>query len=194
MDLRRYIDIICEAQRDPMDNPEFQKWFSGSKVVDDAGKPLVVYHGTAEPFQHHEKFPAYFTNNPAAASGYALYRGSWVGKEGSNVRPAYLKIRNPKQLGQLELNKHIKRMSGWTDWSMLNNKWIPRWKREGYDGVYLHHVLDPLDVLGDDEISSELQRYDQWVVFNADQIWPLYGSSADPRTPEEPQKKPWWKL
>ena len=27
------------------DTPEFKKWFGDSKVVDDNGKPLVVYHG-----------------------------------------------------------------------------------------------------------------------------------------------------
>ncbi|HOQ38529.1 MAG TPA: WYL domain-containing protein, partial [Acetivibrio sp.] len=29
---------------------EFNKWFEGSKVVDDKGKPLKVYHGTANSF------------------------------------------------------------------------------------------------------------------------------------------------
>ena len=26
----------------------FWKWFAGSKVTDDQGRPLVIYHGTAE--------------------------------------------------------------------------------------------------------------------------------------------------
>lgn len=29
-----------------LDNPNFMKWFKGSKVVDKNGKPLVVYHGS----------------------------------------------------------------------------------------------------------------------------------------------------
>src|SRR5690606_20304992 len=30
--------------------PAFKAWFGDSKVVDDQGKPLVVYHGTAADF------------------------------------------------------------------------------------------------------------------------------------------------
>jgi len=33
---------------DVFDSPEFQRWFGDSKVVDEAGKPLRVYHGTPE--------------------------------------------------------------------------------------------------------------------------------------------------
>lgn len=33
-------------KREVTDTPEFKRWFSGSKVVDADGKPLVVYHGT----------------------------------------------------------------------------------------------------------------------------------------------------
>ena len=31
-------------------SPEFKKWFKESKVVDETGKPLVVYHGTKDPY------------------------------------------------------------------------------------------------------------------------------------------------
>jgi hypothetical protein len=30
----------------PVDSPEFRRWFGASKVVDEAGQPLVVYHGS----------------------------------------------------------------------------------------------------------------------------------------------------
>ena len=30
----------------PLDNPAFAQWFGKSKVVDESGKPLVVYHGS----------------------------------------------------------------------------------------------------------------------------------------------------
>lgn len=32
------------------DSPQFKRWFGNSKVVDDEGNPLVVYHGGAEDF------------------------------------------------------------------------------------------------------------------------------------------------
>lgn len=64
--------------------PEFKKWFSNSKVVDDDGKPLVVYHGTRNEITEFdpekglsEDMPSwmikgtYFTDDPRQASGYA---------------------------------------------------------------------------------------------------------------------------
>jgi len=33
----------------PLDNPAFRRWFGTSKVVDERGEPLVVYHGTNAP-------------------------------------------------------------------------------------------------------------------------------------------------
>ena len=30
----------------PVDSPEFRRWFGDSRVVDERGEPLVVYHGT----------------------------------------------------------------------------------------------------------------------------------------------------
>lgn len=38
------------VQRDAIKTPEFKKWFGKSKVKDAKGKPLVVYHGTANQF------------------------------------------------------------------------------------------------------------------------------------------------
>ena len=32
------------------DTPAFREWFGNSKVVDESGKPLVVYHGTSGDF------------------------------------------------------------------------------------------------------------------------------------------------
>jgi tRNA nucleotidyltransferase (CCA-adding enzyme) len=61
-------------------SPEFRAWFEGSKVVDDNGLPLVMYHGTsAQGFTEFDKSKQnpralygpgfYFTENPKVASG-----------------------------------------------------------------------------------------------------------------------------
>ena len=34
-----------------INSPEFKKWFGNSKVVDENGKPLVVYHGSTKEFE-----------------------------------------------------------------------------------------------------------------------------------------------
>ena len=42
--------MLEEAEVSPLDNPAFRRWFGDSKVVDERGEPLVVYHGTAADF------------------------------------------------------------------------------------------------------------------------------------------------
>lgn len=75
--------------------PEFKQWFGDSKVVDNAGKPLRVYHGTnadIDTFRMANSITlkgAFFADNVDVANGYAG-DGS-----GANVVPTYLSIRNP---------------------------------------------------------------------------------------------------
>ena len=42
--------VRFSPMRGQTDTPEFKKWFGDSKVVDSKGKPLVVYHGTQNPW------------------------------------------------------------------------------------------------------------------------------------------------
>lgn len=81
-------------------SPEFQRWFAGSKVVDDAGLPLRVFHGTSayKDFDTFKKGSGhgtlgpgiYFTNDPDYAASYAN-KGGTMGR----LIPAYLRMRNP---------------------------------------------------------------------------------------------------
>lgn len=38
--------LLRETITTPLFNDNFERWFNGSKVIDDAGKPLICYHGT----------------------------------------------------------------------------------------------------------------------------------------------------
>jgi len=71
----------------------FRRWFGDSKVVDEKGEPLVVYHGTDEEFTVFDKKKMregrygkrfYFADTPERAKAY-----------GKNVMPVYLRITNP---------------------------------------------------------------------------------------------------
>lgn len=65
------------------ETPEFRKWFGDSKVVDDNGDPLVVYHGTGGDFDVFQDKPGmgaggrsarlgfFFSDSPGTASQYA---------------------------------------------------------------------------------------------------------------------------
>lgn len=62
------------------DTPEFKRWFGNSKVADENGEPIRVYHGTARPDRIGARFRksratsgpmSFFTEDPDLASGYA---------------------------------------------------------------------------------------------------------------------------
>lgn len=63
-----------DAKKNPQEAPNsqaFRRWFKGSKVVDEAGKPLVVYHGTKYDFAAFDKsLVGSFTNHPTATLGF----------------------------------------------------------------------------------------------------------------------------
>lgn len=99
-----------------LDTPEFKAWFGDSKVVDEKGRPRVVYHGTTKDFTKFDPkrmgsatsdgwFGSgfYFTESPDGAAMFATDRLG--GETGSRVVPAYLNIRRPFRLvsNQLEM-------------------------------------------------------------------------------------------
>lgn len=90
-----------------VDLPTFRNWFGDSKVVDEKGAPLVVYHGTTSDvesfnikdlsganFGDKSEGLAFFTNkrndHPDSASDYTE-----PGMPGGNVIPAYVSLKNP---------------------------------------------------------------------------------------------------
>jgi hypothetical protein len=106
--------------REAPDTPEFKQWFSGSKVVDEDGKPLVVYHGSPD-FIGNEftgkverKNRAgnvggyYFTPYADEASDYAADRKTSQYQEGSQVLPVYLNIKRPYIAGESRVTPAMK--------------------------------------------------------------------------------------
>jgi hypothetical protein len=78
-------------QKELTESSPFKKWFGDSKVVDENGKPLVVYHGTGKNFTEFDKnkLQFFFTDDPEIASLYSKSVGS------PNIMPVYLKIKRP---------------------------------------------------------------------------------------------------
>jgi hypothetical protein len=52
-------------------SPQFKKWFGNSKVVDENGKPKVVYHGTDKPDFDIFDPASWFSDSPIESSAYA---------------------------------------------------------------------------------------------------------------------------
>lgn len=76
----------------------FKRWFEGSKVVDDRGKPLTVYHGTDRDFKHFRvRDLGYHFGTLEQAErvlhGKTAFPRDYIG--GENIRPVYLAIKNP---------------------------------------------------------------------------------------------------
>jgi len=106
--------------RADIDTPEFRNWFGDSKVVDDAGEPLVVYHGsdiaidTLDPSKatQAERYSnvLFFSTDAETAgrfSGTISKKGVVRDRRGGrrrgaagrairpNITPVYLRIKNP---------------------------------------------------------------------------------------------------
>jgi hypothetical protein len=99
----------ADAKKKLTDSAEFRAWFGDSKVVDEGGEPLVVYHGTTKDFNQfgstgtRSTYDAgysgrgYYFGSSDTASTYAgtgpLAKGPAPG--GANVKPVYLSMQNP---------------------------------------------------------------------------------------------------
>lgn len=76
----------------------FWEWFGDSKVVDEQGRPLVVYHGTTASFDvfdpaRSKTTGVFFSAKPDYANIVAELDGARKGN--ANVMPAYVSIGNP---------------------------------------------------------------------------------------------------
>lgn len=90
-------------------SPEFYQWFKGSKVVDDEGNPLPVFHGTEShvpfdtprPWSHFGTSKAAFDRLIPSPAMYGLGTvGAKIKKEIEPARtmPVYLNIKNPLEV------------------------------------------------------------------------------------------------
>lgn len=122
------------------DTPAFKRWFEGSKVVDEDGKPLVVYHGTGENFSvfEYNKFKSlgtWFAKQPELASQYS----ELVARQGKppSVMPVYLSIKNPATEEDLDEATKLAETEKGRDWSKINKRRREILQAQGFDGVIL---------------------------------------------------------
>jgi len=126
---------------DQTETPAFRAWFGGSKVVDGAGRPLVVYHGSPKPYaaeaaqfeipRVHES-AAFFTDSPYSGNAYAFslrYRGS--DRVAPNVIPVYLSMKNPLEV---DFGGKVKERGF--------DPLIWHAEEHGYDGLIIRNVID----------------------------------------------------
>lgn len=93
---------IAELERPAgvLENPNFRRWFGESKIVDSAGQPLVLYHGTPDAgftefapdqfFTASKEYAQKFTTSSTASSSFYGIRDN-----APAVLAVYLRIENP---------------------------------------------------------------------------------------------------
>ena len=88
------------------ETPEFKRWFGDSKVVDEEGKPKVMYHGTARDiseFKAKQANAIFVTDKPKFAENFSDLSENYMMKEAFNRSSPEEKIKIQRQA--LELAK-----------------------------------------------------------------------------------------
>lgn len=142
-------------------NDNFKKWFGNSKVVDENGKPLAVYHGWNKEFEEfilQDKDVkgvkcAFFSSDINTAASYSEF---------GNVRDFYLRIENPliydANFSQYYIGKDSNHIM-----VALNKA-----KKGNYDGVIIKNIRD--DSYQEYEEGYEIPYSTTYIVFNPNQI------------------------
>jgi hypothetical protein len=127
---------------EPTETPEFKRWFGDSKVVDESGAPLVVYHGTgaqfdafskdAEPMNYEtDRGLFHFTTDRKEAESYSKHGGAFGEIENKNPRviSAYVSLQNPFVIDNSD--------SPTEDWDRNGDTYLDEAKRTGRDGIII---------------------------------------------------------
>lgn len=108
-----------------LDSPAFKGWFGDSKIVDENGKPLVVYHGTkAEDFDafqaKYDDGLIFFTKDPEFAS-------SWMEGTGGLREPPADTASHLKQARETERRIYNEVMGDNDSYDLDNKEDMARW-------------------------------------------------------------------
>lgn len=159
--------------------PAFKKWFGESKVVDEKGEPLVVYHGTSSSFDvfdigrlnsRNEGPGFYFTTSKSVADGYVNRDGS-----GGRLIEAHLSIKKPlpydaKPFSSATLRRIVQRiaeMESKENGEDIRDGFLANFA-DTYSGGIGKAVREAADLIADDESA-------------VDQISGIVGAGVDPR-------------
>ena len=89
--------LYIENKAVSTETPAFKKWFGNSKVVDENGKPLVVYHGTDQQF-------VTFLNGKSNKGKFFFSPSEDFASDYGEPIAVYLSIKNPFRFGYDEFN------------------------------------------------------------------------------------------
>nr|DAR46956.1 MAG TPA: PolyVal ADP-Ribosyltransferase [Caudoviricetes sp.] len=163
---------LTREQQRQVATPEFKRWFMDSKVVDEEGKPLVVYHGTDAEFNVFDmsKGRANMDIQGAFFSPYELDAQGY----GENVGAYYLSIQNPADEGTAY--KALNRFKGQNNAGIKAREYL---QKQGYDGVY--NGYDEYIAFEPTQIKSATDNVGTFDPFNPDVRYSLKETDEDVR-------------
>lgn len=145
----------------------FHRWFGDSRAVDEHGRPLVVYHGTAADIksfdpnkigsnwkQDNEGF--FFTTDQNTAEWNSKKSSKRIKSSGPNVVPVYLSLKNSLNLK--------------TEYNLDSNNYFDTFKKKILDNK---RINDYDGIIIDDGISKQL------VAFHPHQIKSAIGNTGE---------------
>lgn len=148
----------------------FWEWFNESKVVDEQGRPLVVYHGTPEENAGFNVFTNlngmhFFTSNKDVADSYT--ENPEVG-----IYAVYLKVDNPKELDYNFHNWDYGKVKGYSGKDIVDIADSVKTENKN-DGIIAKNIKDP-GLYTEDESFG-----DNYIVFSPNQIKSATGNTGD---------------
>lgn len=158
---------LSSERKDVTQTDAFKKWFGDSKVVDENGNPLVVYHGTSADFSKFDlnklgdntriesgELGFFFSSKSYLANSYSeiAANGGWankLGKGSPSVYPVYLSIKKPKKYDSASLfYKDADKYKG------KLNEWRNELISQGYDGVIVRDDFEEVIAFSPEQIKS----------------------------------------
>lgn len=191
---------------DQTTTPAFKKWFGDSKVVDDAGKPLPMYHGTSasekgDAFRFFDTYASnyglmgmggYFTADPAVASSYTKKgRG-----DAPSVYQVYLSIKNPIDMEAkadvAAWKKRFDDVEAFHEGGATNESWFRAAEASladqdlpSYEGAEIMQDglramgFDGITHMGGSRVQKDGPRHRVYVAFDPEQVKSATGNNGD---------------
>jgi hypothetical protein len=170
-DIQTHSSFLQSLVQKAINDPEFQDWFKGSKVLDNKGYPLLVFHGTTKDFQDfsHAKTNTsgtgistnwlgfFFTNSADVAAIYPAkqFNPQKGYRPNAHIKMFFLRIKQPFFISE----------RGYWRLSQMSPKEIQNYttelKTKGFDGLIMPSVW-----------RGKGKGYD-FVVFDNSQIRPV---------------------
>lgn len=157
------LNAIKEWNEKGTDSKYFKKWFGDSKVVDESGEPLVVYHGSLWKFDTFGKSDEFdFSFSPKFAYEYAAQKSFEQALDLSPVLySVYLKAENPFDFrDEKSVNELLKKI-GDKEINFWGNKYSHEQFKDLIMGLSYENTVKNQEVFDKAEVGMAYSRYNE---------------------------------